>query len=455
MTCRGRAGGLVAATANTSSRSSASSTRKSSQSPYSQQAGGIMPSRAGNPDVVVVGAGFAGASIAAVLSRAGIEVLLLERQREYRARVRGEFMQPWGVLEARAAGLEDVIRSTQAVDGRYSVRFDELIEPSLAAASKQDNSTILPDVAGALCASHPGSCQALADEAVQAGAQLLRGVDGVRVQAGKRPAIAFRNGAETELRPRLIIGADGRRSTVRRQSGIEANIEPATHVVAGLLVTGASQWPDDLYAIGVEGDLLFYVFPQGSGRARLYTSHANGQSARWAGPAGAQRLVQAFAGLRAVPDGMSLREITPAGPCATFSGEHLWCDTPYADGIVLLGGAGGYDDPATGQGLSLAMSDVRQLTELLLASPDWTAPAFRGYGERRAERLRRMRRVSKTYAALMTTFTDAGRARRDRYYAASGARQDQVRMALGAMFLGPDRMPSEAFTDELHQSLLA
>jgi len=414
-----------------------------------------MPLRAGNPDVVVVGAGIAGASIAAVLSRAGLEVLLVERQREYRDRVRGEFMQPWGVLEARAAGLEDVIRSTRAVDARYSLRFDELTDPSLAAVSKRDNAGILPDVAGPLCASHPRSCQALADEAVQAGAQLVRGVDGVRVQTGKRPVIAFRNGAETELRPRLIIGADGRRSTVRRQSGIEARIEPATHVVAGLLVTGASQWPDDLYAIGVEGDLLFYVFPQGSGRARLYTCHANGQSARWAGPAGAQRLVQAFAGLRAVPDGMILGEITPAGPCATFSGEHLWCDTPYADGIVLAGDAGGYDDPATGQGLSLAMSDVRQLTELLLASPDWTAPAFRAYGERRAERLRRMRRVSKTYAALMTTFTDAGRARRARFYQASREGRENVRTVLAAMAVGPDRLPAEAFTDELHEALLA
>ena len=53
-----------------------------------------MPLRAGNPDVVVVGAGIAGASIATVLARGGIEVLLLERQREYRDRVRGEFMQP-------------------------------------------------------------------------------------------------------------------------------------------------------------------------------------------------------------------------------------------------------------------------------------------------------------------------------------------------------------------------
>jgi hypothetical protein len=66
-----------------------------------------------------------------------------------------------------------------------------------------------------------------------------------------------------------------------------------------------------------------------------------------------------------------------------------------------------------------------------------------------------MRRVSRTYAALMTTFTDDGRARRSRFYAASQARQDAVRMALGAIRSGPDRMPGKAFTDQLHESLLA
>jgi 2-polyprenyl-6-methoxyphenol hydroxylase-like FAD-dependent oxidoreductase len=123
--------------------------------------------------------------------------------------------------------------------------------------------------------------------------------------------------------------------------------------------------------------------------------------------------------------------------------------------VVLLGDAGGYDDPIDGQGLSLAMRDVRQLSELLLASGDWTMAALRPYGEQRAERLRRMHRVSKTFAALMTTFTDAGRARRNRFYTASSAGQEDIRMALGAMSRGPDRMPSEAFTDQLHESLLA
>jgi menaquinone-9 beta-reductase len=411
--------------------------------------------RAKNPDVVVVGAGIAGASIAAVLARGGLEVLLLERQRTYRDRVRGEYMAPWGVLEARAVGLETVIRGARAVDARYSVPYDELVAASAAETAKGDASTILPGVRGPLCASHPQACQALAGEAVRLGAELVRGVREVRVQAGARPSVAYLNGTETRVRPRLVIGADGRASTVRKQSGIHINKAPATHVIAGLLVEGASRWPDDQFSIGVEGDLQFYVFPQGGGRVRLYTCHANEQAARWAGRAGPQRFLQAFARLRSIPAALGLGDVAPAGPCATFSGEQTWCEQPFADGVVLLGDAGGYDDPVDGQGLSLALRDVRHLSELLLAAGDWTVAALRPYGQQRAERLRRMHRVSRTYAALMTTFTPDGRARRDRFYAASGAGGDDVRRALGAIHLGPDRLPGEAFTDQLHESVLA
>jgi menaquinone-9 beta-reductase len=407
------------------------------------------------PDVVVVGAGIAGASIAAVLARGGLEVLLLERQRTCRDRVRGEYVAPWGVLEARAVGLETVLRGTHAVDARYFVGYDELVAPSAAETAKGDASTILPGVRGPLCASHPHACQALAGEAVRLGAQLVRGVTEVRVQAGARPSVTYLNGTEMQVRPRLVIGADGRASTVRKQSGIHIRRAPATHVIAGLLVEGASRWPDDQYSIGVEGDLQFYVFPQGSGRVRLYTCHANEQAARWAGRAGPHRFLQAFAGLRSIPVALGLGDVAAAGPCATFSGEQTWCEEPYADGVVLLGDAGGYDDPVDGQGLSLAMRDVRQLSELLLTTDDWTVAGLRPYGQQRAERLRRMRRVSRTYAALMTTFTPDGRARRNRFRAASGAGGDDARIALGAIHLGPDRLPGEAFTDQLHESVLA
>ena len=50
-------------------------------------------------DVVVVGGGIAGSALAASLAPAGLSVLVLERLTEFRDRVRGEFMHPWGAAE--------------------------------------------------------------------------------------------------------------------------------------------------------------------------------------------------------------------------------------------------------------------------------------------------------------------------------------------------------------------
>lgn len=56
-----------------------------------------------NPEVVVVGTGIAGASVAAVPARGRVEVLLLERQVVRRDRVRGEYMAPWNYTRSGRA----------------------------------------------------------------------------------------------------------------------------------------------------------------------------------------------------------------------------------------------------------------------------------------------------------------------------------------------------------------
>ena len=60
-------------------------------------------------DLVVAGAGIAGASLAVSMARAGYGVLLVEATTEFRDRVRGEFIFPWGVVEATALGIYDDI----------------------------------------------------------------------------------------------------------------------------------------------------------------------------------------------------------------------------------------------------------------------------------------------------------------------------------------------------------
>jgi menaquinone-9 beta-reductase len=46
--------------------------------------------------VAIVGGGIAGGALAVRLARAGLAVTVLERSAEFRDRVRGETMFPWG-----------------------------------------------------------------------------------------------------------------------------------------------------------------------------------------------------------------------------------------------------------------------------------------------------------------------------------------------------------------------
>ena len=62
-------------------------------------------------DVVIAGAGIGGSALATVLARAGLAVLVLEKETEYRDRVRGEWIAPWGVVEAKRLGLYETLRA--------------------------------------------------------------------------------------------------------------------------------------------------------------------------------------------------------------------------------------------------------------------------------------------------------------------------------------------------------
>jgi hypothetical protein len=44
------------------------------------------------------------------MAEEGKRVLVLEREREFKDRVRGEYMCPWGVAEARELGMYDLVR---------------------------------------------------------------------------------------------------------------------------------------------------------------------------------------------------------------------------------------------------------------------------------------------------------------------------------------------------------
>jgi 2-polyprenyl-6-methoxyphenol hydroxylase-like FAD-dependent oxidoreductase len=65
-------------------------------------------------DAIIVGGGLAGASLAKSLGEADKSVLVLERELTFKDRVRGEFMCPWGVGEARKLGIYQPLTETCA-----------------------------------------------------------------------------------------------------------------------------------------------------------------------------------------------------------------------------------------------------------------------------------------------------------------------------------------------------
>ena len=58
-----------------------------------------------NVDVVTIGGGVGGAALATAVARTGRAVLVLERETNFKDRVRGENILPWGVAAARRLGI--------------------------------------------------------------------------------------------------------------------------------------------------------------------------------------------------------------------------------------------------------------------------------------------------------------------------------------------------------------
>jgi menaquinone-9 beta-reductase len=169
--------------------------------------------------------------LATNLARAGLAVLVLEKSTVYRDHVRGEWLAPWGVVELQTLGLYDVVR---AAGGHHLARHqlsDSDLSAEMAAAMALDLTSLLPGIPGPLCFGHPAFCQLLIEQAAQAGAVVRRGVSDVRIDLTGVPAVQYVDeGTVKRVTCRLIVGADGRGSAVRRQAGIELHRDPTHHL---------------------------------------------------------------------------------------------------------------------------------------------------------------------------------------------------------------------------------
>jgi 2-polyprenyl-6-methoxyphenol hydroxylase-like FAD-dependent oxidoreductase len=391
-------------------------------------------------DVVVVGGGIGGASLGCALAREGLGVTVLEATTEFEDRVRGESMQAWGVKEARDLGVEDVMLAAGAHLAPLWKQYSETgNEPAEIPAAM-----MVPDISGTLNLRHPVACQALVDAATEAGATVVRGARDVKLANSGSPTVMYAsNGTSHEIRASLVVGADGRASTVRKQVGIKLERQPAISYIAGLLVDGLDDVPDDHDVLADAGDLFFVLFHQGGGRARVYVAPGVSGRHRFSGREGTDRFLAACK-QAAYPWSEQVAAGTPAGPCATYPGDDTWTEAPFADGVVLIGDAAGHNDPIIGQGLSIAMRDARIVRDLVLDGAR-DATGFRPYGAERLTRMERLRFIADVLAVTQAEDADNRSARRA-YVAGKMATMDlEIFGLLAGVFAGPENIPPDLF----------
>ena len=218
-------------------------------------------------DVAIAGGGLGGAALAKNMAEHGARVLVIERERQFKDRVRGEVMFPWGYAEVQALGVTDCF----AEAGRQHLNWmDTYVSSDLV-----EHREVVPSTTHQLpflTCYHPAMQESLLKAATAAGASVRRGAAVREVRPGAPPEMVIEEEGRVEtISARLVVGAEGRSSVVRTSARFQVLRDPEDRMIAGILLENVPAAEDTLQGIYNFGlGQLVVVAPQGGGRVRMY-----------------------------------------------------------------------------------------------------------------------------------------------------------------------------------------
>jgi flavin-dependent dehydrogenase len=327
-------------------------------------------------DVVVAGAGPAGALVAHGLAWRGVSVLLVDRAAYPREKVCGSCLNGGAMAAMRAAGLGDLPRQFGSIP---------LHELRLRAGGREA-SLKLP---AGLSLSRRTLDAALVEAAVRVGVEFLPETEAVlsRQQADLRSVRLCQASRQSTAKARAVVAADGLSGSFLREF---TDIKPVVSEHAPIGVGAVFDNAPEFYQPGT-----------------IFMSCAR------EGYVGAVRLEDGRLDVAAAINSAEVR--VPGRMAATvaaiLSGNGLPCpdELPGAafrgtppltrrrgcvamNGLFVLGDAAGFIEPLTGEGMSWAMQQAVMLVPLLQESLPWPNYEHARHWQRKYERFVRDRR---------------------------------------------------------------
>jgi 2-polyprenyl-6-methoxyphenol hydroxylase-like FAD-dependent oxidoreductase len=383
-------------------------------------------------DVAIAGASLAGCATAILLGRAGLSVALAEKKPDPSSfkRVCSHFIQASGVPALERLDLLDPIMAAGGL--RSSMRAWTpwgWIEapPEHAGRAVNLRRELLDPMLREAAASTPG-----------VELMLGQGAHGLLREGGvvRGLVVRDRDGEETELRAKLVVGADGRDSRLAELAGVSEKVLPHGRFAYGAYFEGPAPAPDNASTIWMldphwaaafptDGGLTFYAAMPTKDRLPEFRDDPEAALSAFVGgipeapPIAASRLVGDVLGKVEMPNRVRV---------------------PVAPGLALAGDAALAVDPLFGIGCGWALQSAEWLA-------DSVTPALRGAEPLQSglDRYRRRHRKELRGHAFLVNDYATGRpiSRVEKTLFAAAARDPRVATAfdeLGTRRVKPGRM---------------
>lgn len=317
------------------------------------------------PQVCIAGAGVAGAALGAFLARNGIRVTIIEKDWNEQQRIVGELLQPGGVAQLVAMGLDDSLNDidAQPIYG-YSI-FSNKKNITIKYPKKENNETaigrgfhngkFLQNLRHTLIATPHVVCER--GDVVS----LLEENNVVKGLLYKKSE----NGEAIKVTADITIVADGIFSTLRNELTLAQ--KEVTGFFIGFIMKNVALPTPNYGHVFMGGTTPVLAYPISNNEVRILADYPYSHAPR-KGDALKKYLYDLVG--KQLPENMmtAFKEVVEAGKMKFMPNHRLSAMPNKKRGAVLLGDALNMRHPLTGGGMTVALTDVHLLgKEILLA----------------------------------------------------------------------------------------